>query len=69
MEFRSNGIKIFISTLCDENVEDYDLFKVIKCYSIKDIFGSCVILIILQKESGICKWMKNGKMLSNKGHF
>jgi hypothetical protein len=38
MKFKSNDFKIFINTLCYNNVDDYD-FLGCKVFFIKDLFG------------------------------
>jgi hypothetical protein len=49
MKLMLNDTKIFYSTLCYYNVNDYDTLKVAKCFSIKDVVGLNVVFIILHK--------------------
>jgi hypothetical protein len=49
MKLMLTDTKIFCRTLCYYNVNDYDIFKVAKCSSIKDVARFSVVFIILQK--------------------
>jgi hypothetical protein len=48
MKFISNVFKTFVSTLCYNNDENYDLLNV-KCSSFKDVDGLNVAFTILHK--------------------
>jgi hypothetical protein len=39
MEVKLNDLRIFINTLCYNNVDNFDFFKVEKCSSIEDALG------------------------------
>ncbi len=66
MEFRSNDIRIFISIFCYDNVDNVKNW-ILKCSSIEDVFGLCVVFTIIQKSNGVFKWIINEKLMSNKG--
>ncbi len=67
MKFISYVLKTFVSTLCCNNDDDYDLFKVVKCYFIEDVIELNVISTILHKKNDFSKLIRNDNLLSNKG--
>jgi hypothetical protein len=58
VKFISYVLKTFVSTLCYNNDENCDIFKLLIFFVIEDVNGLNVVFTILHKRNGFSKLIK-----------